>query len=118
MPVNILVADDDKAMLSLYSRIFSGNAYSISLAESFSEAASLIANNDYDLLVTDLMFPDGIGTELVKLFEKKRAGAKSLVVTGSVPLGNSLLKSGATAYFEKPFKVESFMAAVVNAVGA
>lgn len=118
MPVNILVADDDKAMLSLYSRIFSGKDYSIVMTESFLEAANLIKNNDYDLLVTDLMFPDGIGTELVKLFEKKRAGAKSLVVTGSVPLDYNLLKSGAAAYFEKPFKVESFMAAVSNAVGA
>jgi DNA-binding NtrC family response regulator len=118
MPVNILVADDDKAMLNLYSRIFSGKDYVIAMAESFAAAAELIRDNDYDLLVTDLMFPDGIGTELVKLFEKKRAGAKSLVVTGSAPLDGSLLKSGAAAYFEKPFKVESFMAAVENAVGA
>ncbi len=117
MPVSILVADDDKAMLNLYARIFSGKDYSVVMAESFAAAADLIRNNDYDLLVTDLMFPDGIGTELVKLFEKKRAGAKSLVVTGSAPLDNSLLRSGAAAYFEKPFKVESFMAAVENAVG-
>ena len=117
MPVSILVADDDKAMLNLYTRIFSGTDYSIVTAESFTAAADLIRNNDYDLLVTDLMFPDGIGTELVKLFEKKRAGARSLVVTGSAPLDKNLLKSGAAAYFEKPFKVESFMAAVENAVG-
>ena len=116
MPASILVADDDKVMLNLYSRIFSGKDYSIVMASSFSEAADLIKNNSYDLLVTDLMFPDGIGTELVKLFEKKRAGARSLVVTGSAPADRSLLKSGATAVFEKPFKVESFMAAVENAV--
>ena len=118
MPVNILIADDDKVMLNLYTRIFSGKDYSIVMAASFTEAADLIKNNNYDLLVTDLMFPDGIGTELVKLFEKKRAGAKSLVVTGSAPLDHNLLQSGAAAYFGKPFKVESFMAAVENAVGA
>ena len=118
MPVNILVADDDKAMLNLYSRIFSGRDYSIVLAESFAEAADLIRKNNYDLLVTDLMFPDGIGTELVKLFEKKRAGARSLVVTGSAPRDYNLMQSGAAAYFEKPFKVKIFMAAVANAVKA
>lgn len=118
MPVNILVADDDKSMLGLYSRIFSGKEYSIVLTESFTEAADLIKNNNYDLLVTDLMFPDGVGTELVKLFEKKRAGAKSLLVTGAVPVDDTLRKSGAVAYFEKPFKVESFMAAVAEAVKA
>jgi DNA-binding NtrC family response regulator len=118
MPASILVADDDRSMLNLYSRIFSGKDYSIVLAESFTEAAALIENNNYDLLVTDLSFPDGVGTELVKLFEKKRAGAKSLVVTGAVTKKCEMMKSGAAAYFEKPFKIESFMAAVANAVKA
>jgi len=114
VPVNILVADDDKGMLAVYKRIFSRTDYSISLASSFTEAAGLIASNNYDLLITDLRLQDGLGTELIKLFEKKRDGAKSLLVTGSVSsLDPALLP---TVYFEKPFKLEVFMAAVARAL--
>ncbi len=110
MPANILVADDDKAMRSIYARIFSVTDYTISLAASFAEAANLIAANDYDLLITDLLLEDGLGTDLIRLFEKRRAGAKSLLVTGSV----AEIDPGElpAVYFEKPFNVEEFMATV------
>jgi two-component system nitrogen regulation response regulator GlnG len=114
MPKCILVADDDKAMLNIYTRLFCGTGYTISLASSFSEAARLIHAGDYDLLITDLVLGDGLGTELIKLFEKKRAGARSLLVTGSVAeLPPEQLPK---VYFEKPFNFEVFMAAVTAAL--
>jgi DNA-binding NtrC family response regulator len=114
MPANILVADDETAMLNIYTRLFSQTDYSVSLAASFTEAADLIAYNDYDLLITDLLLDDGLGTDLIRLFEKKRAGAKSFLVTGSVEEvpPDQLPK----VYFEKPLNLEHFMAAVVKAL--
>lgn len=114
MPGNILVAEDDKAMLGIYKRIFSQTDYTISLASSFAEAVKLIASNNYDLLVTDLMLEDGLGTDLIRLFESKQKGARSLLVTGSVhEVAPEQLPE---MYFEKPFKVEIFMAAVAKAL--
>lgn len=112
MPKNILVADDDPAMLRLYTRLFTGSGHSITMASSFAEASGLISAKNYDLLVTDLMFPDGLGTELIKLFNQKRSGAKSLLVTGSDSVEEILKSAGIRDYFEKPFQVERFMAAV------
>ena len=114
MPRSILVADDDKAMLNIYKRIFSDTGYSISLASSFTEAAGLINSSNYDLLVTDLMLQDGLGTELIRMFEKKRDGARSLLVTGS--LAELAPEQRPEAYLEKPFKLEVFMAAVNRAL--
>ena len=116
MPGRILFVDDDKNIIKLYARIFSGDKYSLATALNFTEAAALIESNHYDLLVTDLFFPDGLGTELVKLFEKKRAGAKSLLVTGSPEAGRILKSAGITEYFEKPFKLDRFMTAVTKAL--
>lgn len=110
MTRRILVADDDGFMRKIYSRLFANTDYSVSLASSFTEAAGLINSNDYDLLITDLMLQDGLGTELIKIFEKKRDGAKSMLVTGSVAeLTTEQLPS---VYFEKPFKSEALLAAV------
>lgn len=114
MPGSILVADDDKAMLNIYTRIFLNTDYTISLASSFSEAARLIHSGDYDLLITDLLLGDGLGTELIKMFEKKRDGAKSLLVTGSV--AELVPEQLPEVYFEKPFNLEVFMAAVTDAL--
>ncbi|OGS07095.1 MAG: hypothetical protein A2270_03780 [Elusimicrobia bacterium RIFOXYA12_FULL_51_18] len=118
MPGNILIADDDQAMLRLYARIFTGSGYSITMASSFTEASGLIEANHYDLLITDLMLTDGLGTELIRLLEKKRADAKSLLVTGSSPAEAKMSRSGIVKYFEKPFKVEQFMAAVAKTLSA
>ncbi len=104
MPGSILVADDDEAMLDVYTRLFTGTDYLISKTSSFAEAARLINSKNYDLLITDL----------IKIFERKRAGAKSLLVSGSVAI--LAPEHIPDVYFEKPFKVEVFMAAVARAL--
>ena len=114
MPRNILVADDDEAMLDVYTRLFTGTDYLISKTSSFAEAARLINSKNYDLLITDLMLGDGLGTDLIKIFEKKPAGAKSLLVSGSVAILPP--EQVPDVYFEKPFKVEVFLAAVTKAL--
>lgn len=114
MPKNILVADDDKAMLRVYSRIFSKTDHTVSLASSFAEAASLINSDNFDLLITDLLLGDGLGTDLIKIFEKKRNDAKSLLVTGSIC--ELPPDQRPETYFEKPFKLEPFMCAVTEAL--
>lgn len=114
----ILVADDEKAMLGLYSRIFAGREYELTMASNFAEAASLIGSGEYDLLVTDLTFPDGLGTELVKLFREKQRSARTLLVTGTAPLDSQLVKGAGSVCFEKPFKVDAFLSAVERALAA
>lgn len=115
---NILVADDDKGLHILYSRLFSGQDYAITLADSFAEASGLIKNNDYDLLITDLIFPDGLGTELIRLFKNKCSAAKSLLVTGSPEIHMASACAGTSGYVEKPFAVKNFMNAVAKVLSA
>jgi two-component system response regulator PilR (NtrC family) len=115
MPKSILVADDDPAMLKVYERILARASHSVAKASTFAEAAALIASRDFDLLITDLMLPDGLGTDLIEFFEKKRTGARSLLVTGST--GELPAEKLPSNYFEKPFDVSVFMAAVAEALG-
>jgi len=117
MPKKILIADDDPTLINIYTRLFSGTDYLISKASSFAEAAGLInSNNYYDLLVTDMMFPDGTGTDLIILFERKRGSVKCILVTGSGTEINLKQIPPLAAYFEKPLNTEAFMAAVTKAL--
>lgn len=114
MPKKILVADDDPAMLKVYERLLARTSHSVAKASTFAEAAALIAEREFDLLITDLMLPDGLGTDLIKVFEDKKEGARSLLVTGSArEVSPGELPEN---YFEKPFDVASFMSAVAAAL--
>ena len=114
MPKQILVADDDPVLLGLYMRILAGTGYAVSRASSFAEATALINANTYDLLVTDLMFPDGVGTDLITIFERRQGCAKCILVTGSGTEINLKHIPPLAAYFEKPLNAEAFIAAVTR----
>lgn len=114
MPKQILVADDDQVLLNLYTRMLAGTGFSVSRASTFAEAATLINSNSYDLLVTDLMFPDGVGTDLITIFERKQGCAKCILVTGSGTEVNLKQLPSLAGYFEKPINAEAFMAAVTK----
>jgi DNA-binding NtrC family response regulator len=109
MPPKILIVDDDPVMLAIYSRVFSGQDYLITFADSIAAASALIKANRYDLLVTDLLLGDGFGTELTVLFTQKIPGAKSLIVSGSLGEADPQALSTATRCLSKPLNIDKFM---------
>lgn len=116
MPKQILVADDDPVLLNLYTRMLAGTGFSVSRASTFVEAVTLINSNSYDLLVTDLMFPDGVGTDLITIFERKQGCAKCILVTGSGTEINLKKIPALAGFFEKPLNAEAFLVAVTKAL--
>lgn len=112
MTNKVLVADDDKNIRELYIRIFRDTDYSLTTAMSITQATRLIKANRFDLLITDLMFPDGLGTELIRLFKENRTDAQCLLVTGEPDVQKILESGDITEYFPKPFNLNRFMAAI------
>lgn len=116
MPKQILVADDDPVLLRLYTRMFAGTGYAVSSAATFAEAKALINSNSYDLLVTDLIFPDGIGTDLITIFERKQGCSKCILVTGTAAELDPEKIPVLAGFFEKPLDADAFMDAVTKAL--
>lgn len=114
MHLKILIVDDDPAMLSLYSRIFSDQDYTIALANSFAAAAGLVKASRYDLLITDLMLGDGLGTDLALFFAKESPGAKAILVTGSLLETEALDFSMFSVCLGKPLGIVSFIGVVAE----
>lgn len=110
-PPEILIADDDPVMLNIYSRVFSGQGYAVTFAGSIAAAAALIKANHYDLLITDLLFPDGRGTELITIFKRNR---NCMLVTGSGSEIDPAQLPALAGYFEKPLNIEALTAAVAK----
>ena len=110
----ILIVDDDLVMLDIYSRVLSGQAYVITLASSGAAASTLIATNQYELLVTDLLLGDGRGTELVVLFSQKNPGAKSLIVSGSLGEADPHDLSKASGCLSKPLNPDTLIETIAR----
>ncbi len=118
MQPKILVVDDDPAMLRIYSRVFSGQAYVVTFANSVAAASALIKANQYELLITDLLLGDGLGTELTLLFSQKNPGGKSLIVSGSLGEADPCAISAVSGCLSKPLNPDVLMETIVKVLDA
>ena len=63
--MRVLVIDDEKEILMMVSKALGRNGYEVITASNIPEAAKLIRNNIWDLIITDVMIPYVGGFELV-----------------------------------------------------
>ena len=71
MEKNILIIDDDFSLRKVINRALSNSKTSIVEVGSISEAWVLIEKESFDLIICDVVLPDGDGVELVKKVKKK-----------------------------------------------
>ncbi len=121
MPKKIIVIEDEKTIRNLYRRILSETDYLVTMVENIVEAEVEIKKNKYDLFITDLLLPDGIGTDLISLIRGKDVGAIILLITGSLTHEERLAhveKFRLNGCLDKPFNVQEFMTIIERSLGA
>ncbi len=111
---NILVVEDDADICTIICNCLQTEGYSCLLADTVADALSLALGNRIDLLICDLMLPDGPGEQIVSRLREKDADLPILIVSarGSTSDKVGLLKMGADDYMTKPFDVEELLARV------
>ena len=116
----LLVVDDEPDLRTLYELTLLKIGYQVDAASDMSEARQCLANTRYDLLITDMRLPDGLGLDLVRELQAAQRPEKSIVVTayGSADNAVDALKAGAFDYLTKPVDLAQFRAAVANALRA
>jgi len=110
----ILIVDDDPYFLRVLSRILTGENFQVKTAEGAVEAAQLLQQNAFDLVISDLRLPDGDGLSILQ--EIRRSGSEMPVVIltayGEVDSYLEAMNAGATEYLNKPVKSEELLAVV------
>jgi two-component system response regulator PilR (NtrC family) len=119
-PAQILVVDDEPDLLTLYELTLLREGYGVSTAGSLARARALLEQQRFDVLITDMRLPDGLGLELLRELAEARRPERSIVITayGSAENAVESLKQGAFDYLTKPVDLKQFRAVVRSAAQA
>ena len=102
-----LVVDDDRDSADMMAELIVAEGFTACTAHSLQEARSRMAMQVPDVVLLDLMLPDGRGLALVD--EIKKLGAVEVVlITGHASLETSVeaLRMGADDYLTKPLNIK------------
>ncbi|WP_067515500.1 sigma-54-dependent transcriptional regulator [Endozoicomonas ascidiicola] len=111
----ILIVEDEEIIRSSLRRLLERQGYSVTETGSVYEAEdSLLKDDSYDLIISDLRLPGKPGTEMINL-----AGTiPVLIMTSYASLNSavSTMKQGAVDYIAKPFDHAEMLERVAEAI--
>lgn len=114
----ILVVDDEPDLLTLYELALIREGHQVQTASTLAEARSALAETTFDVLITDMRLPDGLGMELLRELAAARRPERSIMVTayGSPETAVEALKAGAFDYLTKPVDLKQLRTVVASAL--
>ncbi|OOQ61792.1 sigma-54-dependent transcriptional regulator [Mucilaginibacter pedocola] len=103
MQQNILIIDDEKKLNGLLTRIIELEGYKVFQAYTGKEGLKLLAQEDVQVVISDVKLPDANGVELVKQIKEKKPYVEVINLTafGTIADGVLAIKNGAFDYITK-----------------
>ena len=113
----ILVVDDEPDLRTLYELTLLRDGHRVSTAGTLQEARALLAAHHFDVLITDMRLPDGLGMALLHELHPQQRQERSIVITayGSAENAVEALRYGAFDYLTKPVDLKQFRRIVASA---
>ncbi len=116
--VRVLVVDDEPDLRTVYELTLLREGYRVETAENLAQAWAHLEHGAFDLVITDMRLPDGLGLELLQGMAQRRRNERAIVITayGSAENAVESLKAGAFDYLTKPVDLKQFRAVVASAI--
>ncbi len=113
-PACVLVVDDEPDLRTLYELTLLREGYEVICAPDLAQAREWLARRRFDVLITDMRLPDGLGLEVLRELADQQREERSIVITayGSAENAVEALKSGAFDYLTKPVDLKQLRTAV------
>jgi cyclic di-GMP phosphodiesterase len=117
-PSRILVVDDEPYICELISRWLTSEAYECAIAFSAQMAIALLQEQEFHLVIADIMMPGMSGLDLLSLIRKDFPDVVVVMVTAidDRETGILALELGAYGYVIKPFERNEILVNVANAL--
>lgn len=116
--VKILIVDDETSMGEFLTLVLSKEGYQVRTASSGRGALSILEEETFHILITDLRMPEMSGLELVAEVRKIYPDIGVVVMTAFASLESAVeaLRLGAVDYITKPFQVEEIKLVVCKVI--
>lgn len=116
-PLSILLVDDHADSLFPLARLLRHCGHEVRTAASVAEGVAAAADRRPDLLVSDIVLPDGDGCDLLRRVRETMPGVKGVAVTGLTGLSleqflDRCRLAGFEKFLAKPVLFQDVMAAL------
>lgn len=113
-----LVVDDETDIRELVVLTLERMDIFADSASNVTDAKHMLASQNYDLCLTDMRLPDGLGLDLVEHISAEYSGLPVAVITayGSAENAVSALKAGAFDYLTKPISLKQLRPLIESAL--
>ena len=111
--LKILIVDDDSSILEVLSLMLEDEGYVTDTAENGYAALSKIDQNNYDIIVTDVIMPGG-GIELLERLKLLYPELMTIVISASKNVDSVIqaMRLGAAGFVLKPFRREEILLSI------
>jgi two-component system cell cycle response regulator CpdR len=116
--LSILVADDEDSIRSLLEHFLKNAGYDVVVVGNARDACELIRKQPFDLVITDILMPDGDGLDLINEIKREQPTSRILAISGGGRYleGSDYLKLakglGAHGAMMKPFTWQQLQDAI------
>jgi two-component system response regulator PilR (NtrC family) len=119
MSARLLVVDDEASLREILSVLFRRAGYDVAVAPSVQSGLAVIAAEEpFDVVVTDLMMPDGSGMRILEGARAKDETTQVVMITAYATTEQAVeaMRQGAYDYVQKPFRNEALRATIDKAL--
>lgn len=112
---SVLVVDDNLDIGNIIALALEDSGYQVHVALDLSEAERAYQSFGADVVICDLMLPDGLGSELLlRLSSEGQCGGypASILMSSHPDAPQHVKQSGADAYIPKPFDLDELCSTV------
>lgn len=114
MSDKILLIDDDADILKVLKANLEFHGFFVYTAESWKVGHDVLVESNPDLLLLDVMLPDGDGFDICRAIRKERSSLPIIMVTAKDNISDKIigLDGGADDYVVKPFETLELIARI------
>jgi two-component system nitrogen regulation response regulator GlnG len=114
----VLVADDDAAIRTVVRQALVRAGLHVRLTETAAGLVKLVSEGVGDVVITDVMLPDGNGLETIPALLALRPGLRIIVMSAQNTLSTAVraTENGAFDYLPKPFDLNELVRSVTSAL--
>jgi two-component system response regulator PilR (NtrC family) len=111
MKARIHIIDDEPVIQDVLKRLLTSEGFEVEISSTEEEALAKHKENDFHLVLLDLMIPGSDGVKILKEILKRDPNQIVIIMTAyaSVESAIATLKLGAYDYIQKPFKNEELL---------